>query len=165
MERVEKIEKIVERLLYFLVCATFAVLIFACVLQIFTRFVLNNSLSWTEELARYAFIWSNFLGAAICTQKESHATVTAVTDLLPAKAQTVLKMAVSLIVILVAGVLIWYGFKVAYAVRLQLSPALRVSMALIYGAAPVCGVFVLFYYALNLLRQIPIFRGKESGKW
>ena len=101
VERVEKIEKIVERLLYFLVCATFAVLIFACVLQIFTRFVLNNSLSWTEELARYAFIWSNFLGAAICTQKESHATVTAVTDLLPAKAQTVLKMAVSLIVILV----------------------------------------------------------------
>ena len=79
--------------------------------------------------------------------------------------QTVLKMAVSLIVILVAGVLIWYGFKVAYAVRLQLSPALRVSMALIYGAAPVCGVFVLFYSALNLLRQIQIFRGKESGKW
>lgn len=134
VERVEKIEKIVERLLYFLVCATFAVLIFACVLQIFTRFVLNNSLSWTEELARYAFIWSNFLGAAICTQKESHATVTAVTDLLPAKAQTVLKMAVSLIVILVAGVLIWYGFKVAYAVRLQLSPALRVSMELLLCA-------------------------------
>ena len=123
-----------ERLLYFLVCATFAVLIFACVLQVFTRFVLNNSLSWTEELARYAFIWSNFLGAAICTQKESHATVTAVTDLLPAKAQTVLKMAVSLIVILVAGVLIWYGFKVAYAVRLQLSPALRVSMELLLCA-------------------------------
>ena len=65
MERIEKIKKIVERLLYFLVCATFAVLIFACVLQVFTRFVLNNSLSWTEELARYAFIRSNFLGEAI----------------------------------------------------------------------------------------------------
>ncbi len=165
VERVEKIEKIVERLLYFLVCATFAVLIFACVLQVFTRFVLNNSLSWTEELARYAFIWSNFLGAAICTQKESHAAVTAVTDLLPAKAQTALKIAVSLIIILVAGVLIWHGFQVAYAVRLQLSPALRVSMALIYGAAPVCGVFVLFYSVLNLLRQIQSFRGKETGKW
>lgn len=53
----ERVKKAVERLLHFMVSAAFLVLIFACVLQVFTRFVLNNSLSWTEELARYAFIW------------------------------------------------------------------------------------------------------------
>lgn len=161
MERIQKLSTAVERILTVMVCTTFIVLISACVLQVFTRFVLNNSLSWTEELARYSFIWSNFLGAAICTQKESHATVSALTDLLPENAKHSLKLITNLIIILIAIVLIFYGFKVAYAVRLQLSPALRVSMSLIYGAAPVCGLFVMFYSILNLLKEIRIIRGKE----
>ena len=41
----ERVKKAVERLLHFMVSAAFLVLIFACVLQVFTRFVLNNSLS------------------------------------------------------------------------------------------------------------------------
>ena len=158
----ERVKKAVERLLHFMVSAAFLVLIFACVLQVFTRFVLNNSLSWTEELARYAFIWANFLGAAICTQKETHATVTAVTDLLPRRAGAATKILANVVIILVALVLIGYGFKVASAVRLQLSPALRISMALVYGAAPVCGVFVLFYAALNLAAQVTRFKGEET---
>ena len=158
----ERVKKAVERLLHFMVSAAFLVLIFACVLQVFTRFVLNNSLSWTEELARYAFILANFLGAAICTQKETHATVTAVTDLLPRRAGAATKILANVVIILVALVLIGYGFKVASAVRLQLSPALRISMALVYGAAPVCGVFVLFYAALNLAAQVKRFKGEET---
>ena len=161
MERIQKLTTAVERILTVMVCATFIVLISACVLQVFTRFVLNNSLSWTEELARYSFIWSNFLGAAICTQKESHATVSALTDLLPENAKHCLKFITNLIIILIAIVLIFYGFKVAYAVRLQLSPALRVSMSLVYGSAPVCGLFVMFYSILNLFKESRIIRGKE----
>lgn len=80
MKGIQKMNAAVEKVLNIMVAVSFTILIAACVLQVFTRFVLNNSLSWTEELARYAFIWSNLLGAAICTQKSSHATVTAITD-------------------------------------------------------------------------------------
>lgn len=93
MKGIQKMNAAVEKVLNIMVAVSFTILIAACVLQVFTRFVLNNSLSWTEELARYAFIWSNLLGAAICTQKSSHATVTAITDALPKKVQTVLKIA------------------------------------------------------------------------
>lgn len=88
--------------------------------------------------------------------------MTAVTDLLPRRAGAATKILANVVIILVALVLIGYGFKVASAVRLQLSPALRISMALVYGAAPVCGVFVLFYAALNLAAQVKRFKGEET---
>lgn len=160
MEGLKKVSLIVEKLLHFLVAVSFSILIVACVLQVFTRFVLNNSLSWTEELARYAFIWSNLLGAAICTEKNSHATVTAITDALPEKIQTVLRIFVNLIIILVAFVLVKYGWKVVMSTRMQLSPALRVSMSYVYASAPLCGLLVIFYAALHLIENVVKLLGK-----
>ena len=155
---IQKMNAAVEKVLNIMVAVSFTILIAACVLQVFTRFVLNNSLSWTEELARYAFIWSNLLGAA--TQKSSHATVTAITDALPKKVQTVLKIAVNLIIILVAYVLVRYGWKVVMSTRMQLSPALRISMSYVYASAPVCGVLVIFYSAVHLAESLAELAGK-----
>lgn len=160
MEGIKKASAAVEKVLNLMVAVSFTVLITACVVQVFTRFVLNDSLSWTEELARYAFIWSNLLGAAICTEKNSHATVTAITDILPGKAQTILKILVNLIIILIAFVLVKYGWKVVMSTRMQLSPALRVSMSYVYASAPVCGVLVIFYSALHLVEHAAELMGK-----
>lgn len=160
MNALKRITDVVEKLLNFFVAASFAILIIACVLQVFTRFVLNSSLSWTEELARYAFIWANLLGAAICTKKGTHATVTAITESLPEKPRLILKIAVHIVVMAVAYVLIRYGIKVVASTRMQLSPALRISMSFVYASAPVCGLLVMFYSALNLLDTIRLLWGK-----
>lgn len=157
-----RLDTAVEKTLYAGISITFGILIIACVLQVFTRFVLNSSLSWTEELARYAFIWSNFLGAAVCTKKCSHATVTAVTDLLPAQAKRVSRLLVNTVICLIALVFIFYGFKVAFAVRTQLSPALRISMGLVYGAAPVSGLFIFYYSFGQLLETVKNFSGRRA---
>lgn len=161
MQIYQKLTKGVDKLLYFGIGITFSVLIASCVLQVFTRTVLNDSLSWTEELARYAFIWSNFLGAAVCTKRGTHATVTAMIEAIPENARKALHLVVMAVIILIAIVLIRYGFKVAFAVRSQLSPALRVSMGLIYAAAPVSGLFILWYAAYDFINAIRMIGRRE----
>ena len=38
-------------------------------IQVFTRYLLGNSLAWSEEITRYLFIWSGFISVSYCTKK------------------------------------------------------------------------------------------------
>lgn len=136
---------IITKILKFSIVVVFSILVASCVLQVFTRFVLNSSLSWTEELARYTFIWANMLGAILCTKNKSNATVSVITDNLSEQNKKRLNLVVNILSTIIGFILLYYGTKVAWAVRTQLSPALRISMALVYGAAPVFGVLLIFY--------------------
>lgn len=91
----------------------------------------------TDEMEKQGMTIANLLGAAICTKKGTHATVTAITEALPKKAQLILKIVVHIVVMTVAYVLIRYGLKVVASTRMQLSPALCISMSFVYASAPV----------------------------
>jgi len=159
-----KVDSFVGMIVKGLVVISFTVLIVACVLQVFTRFVLNNALSWTEELARYAFIWANLTGAAICVQHASHATVTAITDILPRRAQVVLKLVVQVLVVAICCVLVVQGGKVTYATRFQTSPALHVNMALINASVPVSAFCMLIHSVSHFAQYILELMGRGGDE-
>ncbi|MBB1489879.1 TRAP transporter small permease subunit, partial [Oceanospirillum sp. D5] len=50
----------------------FALLVFDVLFQVFARYVLKGSFSWTEELARFSLIWMSILGAAYLNAKREH---------------------------------------------------------------------------------------------
>ncbi|MFC2086050.1 TRAP transporter small permease, partial [Bacteroidota bacterium] len=75
------LRKTVDRVLEFAVVAAMAILVIDVLWQVFTRFVLRDPSSWTEELARYLLIWVGLLGAAYAAGKKMHLAL----DLLPAK--------------------------------------------------------------------------------
>lgn len=161
MDRMKKISNAVEKICGAMIVFSFSVMIVACVLQVFTRYVLNTSLSWTEELARYMFIWSNLLGAAICVRWGSHATVTAVFDLFPARVQRALRILIQAVVAGLSLLLAIYGFRVAYVTRIETSPALKISMSLINAAVPVSGILMVVFSVFNIVQVI--FEGSEGG--
>ena len=53
----------------------FWALAFIVFLQFFTRYILNDSLAWTEEIARYGLMWRDFIGGAMVTRRNSHIAV------------------------------------------------------------------------------------------
>jgi len=69
-----------------------ATMVFALTLQVFMRFVLSSSLAWTEELSRYSFIWSVYMGGVLAVKHSQHVRITAQFLVLPPKARVALLM-------------------------------------------------------------------------
>ncbi|MGF6906359.1 TRAP transporter small permease [Fusobacterium sp. PH5-44] len=156
MEVLKKISYALDKIVNILIVFFFSLLIFSCVLQVYTRFVLNKAFSWTEELARYTFIWANLLGAVVCSKKGSHATVTALSDRFSPRGKRVVNIFIQIIVILIAVVMIKYGWKVTYTsfIRKQTSAAMKINMAFVNIAVPITGLFILIHSFIHLLESI-----------
>src|SRR6185295_9208273 len=75
------IEHYPEDWLAFVIFWSLAFIVF---LQFFTRYVLNDSLSWTEEIARYGLMWVTFIVGAMVTRRNSHIAVELLSNLMPA---------------------------------------------------------------------------------
>lgn len=158
----DKVDKILHRIIVVFGDAVMLLMIFCCVLQVVTRFVFNDSLTWTEELARFSFIWVSFLGAALCVEQDSHARISILSDALPKVLQSALYYAGHVIVIICSGVMIWQGVKLLDTVSVQTSPMLGIPMSVFYGAAPVGAVLMAIYSLLKILRGIFGFNGLKA---
>ncbi len=101
-------------------------------LQVFSRYVLNHSLYWSEELARYLFIWLVFLSAAIVLRKDRHIQVTAIVDLLPASVRKAVYFLGDLLMLGFAGVVLVEGIRLAGMVWTVWTAAMEIPWSLVY---------------------------------
>ena len=163
METLQKFSDDVNLVVSRIGAVCFVVLIVACVTQVFFRFVLNHSLSWTEELARYAFIWMHMIGASLLIGDSGHATVTAILDLLHGGTRKVVDIFIEC-VILFDGILMTYaGLYLAYATRTNLSTALSVPMWCINSSVFVGGL-LLVLQAVAKIAVIVSAKNEEGGE-
>ena len=113
--------------------------------QVFFRYALNQSLFWSEELARFMLVWLTFLGAAVAYYRRVHPGVDIIFTRLPAGGQRAVTLGIHLISIAFFGVMIVYGIQFSYFVRLQISPALYLPKWIIFAIIPVSGVVLLIH--------------------
>ena len=89
---------------YQLVAAiTLVVLIAAAAIQVVTRYVIAQPPGWTDELARFAFVWCSALGAVVALDKGMHAGITLLEEKLPEAGRRVLKIICTILVIAMAA--------------------------------------------------------------
>lgn len=108
-------------------------------LQIVFRYFGNMPLAWTEELARYLFVWLIYLGCSYAVRKRRHLKVDAVLLLFGSRGRFVLKLISNILFLVFCLVILVYGSKMAYlvqTVKAQTSPVMQIPMGLIYGSVP-----------------------------
>ncbi|MFC1859844.1 TRAP transporter small permease [Thermodesulfobacteriota bacterium] len=118
--------------------------------QVFSRYVLNHSLFWSEELARYMLVWLSFLGATAAYRRNVHPGIDVITNRLPASMRKGAAILAHSATITLFGIMIVYGFKFSYFVRLQITPALHIPKWIILGIIPLSGLIFLCH-GLNFL--------------
>jgi TRAP-type C4-dicarboxylate transport system permease small subunit len=129
--------------------------------QIFTRFVLNNAASWTEEFLRYALIWLTMLGVPYAYSKNKHIAIEFVADTYSPKAKIVNQILIEVLVLFIAAfVMIGGGIMVTGNALGQTSPALGMPMQFYYLGVPVCGILLIIYTIPRLIGQIREYRNK-----
>ena len=113
--------------------------------QVFCRYVLNHSLFWAEELSRYLLVWLTFLGASVAYRRNVHPGIDVVYNRLPDIIQKIFSNTVHFISIALFAVMIFYGIKFSYFVRLQISPALYIPKWIIFSIIPFRGLIFMVH--------------------
>src|SRR6056297_3516758 len=105
--------------------------------QFFTRYVLNDSIGWTEEIARYLLITVTFAGSAIAVRRNTHISVEFFYRYLSPTAGRALALGVDLLKVCVLGAMTWLCITLTLSTR-QMMTSIDVSKAVLYGFVAGC---------------------------
>jgi TRAP-type transport system small permease protein len=134
-----------SRVLDIALVATVAILIIPVSLQIFSRFTaLIPSYIWTEEMARFFFIWMIMIGSMVGIRDGAHFDV----DLWPVlkpRANALLRIVSNVFILVFALVFIWYGIKFVQFGWSQNSELAELPMPFIFAAWPMAGLTWVLY--------------------
>jgi TRAP-type C4-dicarboxylate transport system permease small subunit len=108
--------------------------------QVVMRYVFGESLTWSEEVARYVFIWMIYVGISYGVQKEKHLGVDAFPMLFEKKGRIIIDMIASFSFFIFAVVMTYFGLDIVLKVTRE-SAALELPLEWVY-AAPVVGMIL-----------------------
>jgi TRAP-type C4-dicarboxylate transport system permease small subunit len=144
-----KLDDLIEQIFVILGAAFLAIVLVSCALQVFTRYVLNNSLAWTEELSRYSVIWSTLMGSVLATKSGAHCAVAVLDGFFKGKAKVVKDVFVLGCVLAVGLIMVIQGGIFVLSANTQ-SISLRIPMSLVYLAVPVSGFGVMVTIVIKI---------------
>jgi len=117
--------------------------------QFFTRYALNDSASWTEEIARYLLIATAFVGAAVNVRKNNHIQVDFFYRLLPPIVNRVMSTLVDVLRVLFLGYCVWLTIALIRKIGGQRMAIIDWPIGILYGFV-VAGFVLMTYRAIGV---------------
>ena len=151
------------RLLQAAMTLLMGLLIVPVALQILSRYTgLIPRYIWTEEVARFCFMWIVMIGAMIAVRDGTHFEVDVLPKFGSARVEAGLRIFVHLAMLLVALIFVTYGYDFAKFGALQSSELAGLPMVTIYIAWPVAGITWLFFLGEKLIEDVKLLRGDRG---
>ncbi|WP_299064330.1 TRAP transporter small permease [uncultured Polaribacter sp.] len=143
------------KILEIILVSIFGLLVVDVLLQVFSRYILNTSFTFTEELARFSLIWLSILGAAYLNAKREHLSMDFLYQKFPEKFRKKVLYFIEICIFLFAlVVMVIGGFNLVYTTLHlgQLSGTLRIPLGYIYAILPVSGLFVMCFSIYHVVK-------------
>lgn len=151
------------RLLEYLLAASVAIIILPVTLQIVARFTnLIPHYIWTEEMARFLFVWCIMIGAMVGVRDSAHFEVDVWPDLKP-KAEALVRIVSRLFVLIFAMVFVWSGIEFTKFAWHRTSELAELPLWLIHVAWPVAGVTWLVFLGEQFFDAFRTLFGKTQA--
>ena len=164
VKKLQKICSIIDRSFEMIIATTFLLMVLVGGLQVFCRYILGSSLSWSEEFQKYAHIWIIFLAIPMGYKYKAHIGMNILLDKMPKWWQKYFKVFVDLLWLVFGLILVVYTAKIMHFTRMQTSPAMGIRMDIIYFCIMLGGAYVIFLALRKLAVQFFKIRVQPEGK-
>ena len=138
---------------------------------VFWRYFLNDSLSWTEETAKFLMVWLVFTGCPIALKQHSHAAIEALPNALPGRLRQAVHVVIYCVIVVLMALLVKYGWDFMLNARVQQTATTQISMMYVFASMPfggfMMGLIALEFFLKSLLGIVHpaegIARHSEAG--
>ena len=146
----------VDNVIKYSLVVLMTLMVFNVLWQVFTRFIMNDPSSFTDELARYLLIWLGLLGAAYVTGQNMHLAIDYLLNKTNFNVKTKLEYMINILIFLFAFFVMVIGGANLVSLTLyleQISAALQIQLGYVYIALPLSGILIMFYSGINIIQQ------------
>ena len=152
----------ITRILNGLAGISFLAMVILTCWQVFTRYILQNPSTWSEELVGYLFAWMSLLGASLVTCERGHMNIPIVGKQFSLPVQKGLNCLGEIIAFLFsATILVFGGVQITSLAMGQMTSSLGVPIGIFYVVLPLCGILNMIYTVFNM---IDIIKGQTDEK-
>ncbi|QQD84120.1 TRAP transporter small permease [Jeotgalicoccus sp. ATCC 8456] len=131
----------------------FLVIIFVTVAGVFTRYVLDSPLIWSDELARFSLIWMVFLGAGVVSLKDSHLVVDFIFEYIPKKLGSFLKTLSFIVVLGFLITIVVFSIDLLRVAGYNTSPALEIPLSFWRGSVVAGSILMIVAMIYNQIKR------------
>lgn len=163
MSKSELIFNKVNRILELILISIFALLVLDVLFQVFSRYIIGRSFTWTEEFARFSLIWMTVLGAAYLNAKKEHLSMDFLYDKLSVKNKKKASILIEIFVFLFALiVMVIGGLNLVYTTLHleQLSGTLRIPLGYVYAIMPFSGFLIMCF---SIYHMSTVYKNKNNN--
>ena len=145
----------IDRTAEVLMAAIFAAMVLIGFFQVFSRFVLNATPSWSEEIQIFGHIWLVFLAIPVAYRRGAHITVEAIRNYLARWMNKALDLTIEMLWIGFAVATAWYSYRVSLVTGNSVSPGLEIPMSYPYYGMILGSVYLLLVVIRRLTGELP----------
>lgn len=152
---IKKVVKAIDKAEDTCLIVMFAAMVGIIFFQVIMRYVFNNSLSWSEEMGKFLFVWISWLGISIGHRRKEHIRITLLVDKLPYKLNKFMEALSEIILIIICGITMYYA---CIMIEIQMNvPYAGIKISTAWGYLSIvlgCGLFIAraFVYLIEALK-------------
>ncbi len=162
----KKVKKSLDHWLSRILIIIMSLMVINVVWQVFSRFILKDPSSFTEELARYLLIWLGILGASYVLGQKQHLAIDIVLKNVTIRSRYKLAIVIEVLVLLFSSfVLVVGGLRLTYITfeLQQISAALQVPLGYVYVVIPISGFIMMVYSIISIFEYYDLLK-QERGE-
>lgn len=151
IEKIDKALEVVFEIMKVLLIVILVSMVGILMAHIIFRYVLNNSLTWSEELLKILLVWFGMMSVAVLAARREHVAIVVFKTHMPKKVQDILTKLTQFIIVCICVLMVVIGVQYCMKAGFRLTPALRIPYFWAYSAVPVAFIPVMLFELRNFI--------------